>query len=284
MKNKLFLIFGIISFIGLISAGAINLQLEPIENIYSGDLIQKNLTITTTQDLLVYLSHNVSEGINLSYKNPIQVNGIKIIPINISFNKYLESENYEIIIYANAEGESQTSSSSGSSGGGSNCNFYFNNNLYKKSYLITLRKGCDLNFELLIKHKLRFDKIDLLGQVILVDKKTDKQYALKNSDILCLENEIDGLNVLIQKQSNSYVRLDLSLVSGYCGSQANLGYNENQTDNGQGNTIPPLDTEIPLKTKKPLKFWLILIGLGISIMIWGILMILIMRQPNGKNN
>ena len=208
MKLKI-LTLGII-LISLISlTSAIGLELEDLGNVSSGDFIQRNLTIQA-DNLLVYLSHNSSEGINLSYDSPIQVNGIETIIINISLDKYLESDNYSFTIYANAEKEIASVNSGGSSGG-SSCNYYLSKNLYKKSYLISLRKNCNINFELKEKHSLEFRGTDLLGNVIILDRLTKEEYLIKEENALCLKGEVDGLEILVKSQSNSRVQLDLNL-------------------------------------------------------------------------
>jgi len=82
---------------------AFSVNLDPLGEIYAGDIFQKNLTIQTGGDMLVYLSHNSSEGINISYDSPIRVDGERNIVVNISTHPYLQSDNYSLIIYANSE-------------------------------------------------------------------------------------------------------------------------------------------------------------------------------------
>jgi len=108
--------------ISIVSAG-INLELEDLGEIYAGETTQKNLTITTTKDMLVYLSHNSSINVQLNYSSPIQVNKEKIILVNISTNKYMDSSGQIIIIYANAEGEEQTQTNSPSGGSSSSSTY-----------------------------------------------------------------------------------------------------------------------------------------------------------------
>lgn len=125
MKNKFILLIGFLFLFGIISANTIDLSLDDMGGVYSGDTIQRNLTITTNQDLWVYLIHDVPEGITLSYKNPIQVNGEENLLINVSFDKYLESGDYLISFNASAEGQSPVtfSSSRNFMGGGSSCKY-----------------------------------------------------------------------------------------------------------------------------------------------------------------
>jgi len=117
---KKMLIFGMF-LLTFVSAG-INLNLEEIETTYSGETVTKNLTIITNKDLLVDLSYNASEGIKVFFpENPIQVNGEKIIPISILFNKYLGSGDYNLTINAKASYEEDTG---GGGGGGDDDDYY----------------------------------------------------------------------------------------------------------------------------------------------------------------
>lgn len=112
-----------IFLLSFISAG-LNLELEPLGEIYAGETIQRDLIITTTENMLIYLSHDSSEDIELEYISPIQVNKNRIIQLNISTNKYMDSSEQIITIYANAEGEDEVIYQSSSSSGGSSSSSY----------------------------------------------------------------------------------------------------------------------------------------------------------------
>ena len=73
---------------------------------YGGESITRNITIKTDGDYLVYLSHRIIDNVNstrglyVDYKSPIQVNGEKVISINISAF-YIDS--FTIQLFASTE-------------------------------------------------------------------------------------------------------------------------------------------------------------------------------------
>ncbi len=85
-------IIGMLLLISIVSAEVISVEPEVLENIsmYGGETTIRNINITTDGNYLVYLTHkiignkNSTEGINLNYTSPIQVNQIKEIQIGIS--------------------------------------------------------------------------------------------------------------------------------------------------------------------------------------------------------
>jgi hypothetical protein len=261
----------------ILTLGIILLSLTFISSFYAGETIIEEHNLGTDQ-LIYTIIENTSE---LTILPEVSFNSTHLqiyFPANMPPNSFtivfLEESTKEIIK------EVQVSSGGGGSGG-SSCNYYLSDNLYKKSYLISLRKNCNINFELEEKHSLEFRGIDLLNQIILIDKKTNEEYLINGKGVLCLEREVDGLEILVKSQSNSRVQLDLSLKENNC-ILVGGGVIQNEAEVGQGDTIDTSDKEIPNEKEKSLRKGLILFILGILFIILGL--ILRFRKKDGKNN
>lgn len=133
MISMILLIAISICFASFVSASAISVSPSSIAfNIYPGENITKNITITTSGDYAVYLSYEIKNNnspvsLQMNYTSPLIVENTAIVPVLFKFGKDSPNETFNIIISASTEQYDYPSSGdSGYSGGGGVLYKYWN--------------------------------------------------------------------------------------------------------------------------------------------------------------
>jgi hypothetical protein len=121
-KYLLALIFGIL-MIGLVSA---HISISPSELdlanytnniIYPGETILVNITITTDENVSVYLNSTSQANIIVNYSTPLVINGAQMVEVQFIIPTGIVLDTYDIYLNASADLSEHPSTSSG--GGGS---------------------------------------------------------------------------------------------------------------------------------------------------------------------
>jgi len=95
-----------------------------------GDVISKNITITTDGDRLVYLNATSEANITINYSTPLIVEDNKTIQVNFTIPTGIVIDSYDIYLEASTANtetivtETVTTSSGGGGGGGSSRTYY----------------------------------------------------------------------------------------------------------------------------------------------------------------